>query len=444
MQKSKVIKLLFAVVILGVFIACGNGSKKETSNQKTTAEQPSSQKQKLPFAKYSESIYVIQTFDGTRELETAQCFVVGENTLLAPFSIFRGATRAVVKQLNGTKTFEIKSFKSYDRILDLIILYSDEAIGEPLKLYTGTQIKSVLTYKIGVKASTTLPVLKGKCLEERVIQGDRFYKITNQIFKKEIGAPIFVSNGKVLGMGILKTIMYEPTYMTIPAIEIQKFIQKTSKETIKDLANIGNPNGARNSKIKRIRLLTDYGEIDIRLYNETPAYRDNFVQLAEEGYYDSLLIHRVIRNFGIQMGAADTRHALADDPVGWKGPGYTIPAHIVPELFHKRGAIGVPRLPDKRNKKLRSDGSQFYMVTGRTYIDSELDDIEKENNIKFTAAQREVYRTQGGAPHLDGSYTVFGEVASGIEIADRITNVAVGHEYRPQIDIRLKKVIIEY
>ena len=444
MQKSIVINLLFAVITLGVFISCGNDSKNENTTKKATSEQQTSQKQKLPFAKYSESIYTIQTFDGARELETAQCFVVGENTLLAPFSIFRGANRSIIKQLNGTKNFEIKSYKAYDRILDVILLHSEEAIGEALNLYTDNQIKSVLTYKIGLKVSTTLPVLKGKCLEEQIIQGNRYYKITNQIFKKETGTPIFVSNGKVLGMGILKNIMYEPTYMTIPAVEIQQFIQKTSKETIKDLVNIGNPNAARNSRIKRIRLLTDYGEIDIRLYNETPAYRDNFVKLAEEGYYDSLLIHRVIRSFGIQMGAADTRHALDDDPVGWKGPGYTIPSHIVPELFHKRGAIGVPRLPDTRNKKLRSDGSQFYIVSGRTYIDSELDDIERENKITFTPKQREVYRTKGGAPHLDGSYTVFGEVVSGLDVVDRITNVAVGHEYRPQIDIRLKNVIVEY
>lgn len=444
MQKNKLIQIFLATVILFASMACGNSSKKKSTTQKSTSEQQRSQQQKLPFAKYSESVYTIQTFDGKRILETAQCFVVGEKTLLAPFSIFRGATRAVIKQLNGTKSFEINSFKAYDRILDVILLHSEEVVGKPLKLYLGSQFKGVLTYKIGVKASTILPVLKGKCLQEQIIQGDRYFKITNQIFKKEIGTPIFVSNGKVLGMGIVKTIMYEPTYMTIPAIEIQSFIQKTANEPVKKIADIGNSNTARNSKIKRIRLLTDYGEIDIRLYNETPVYRDNFVQLAEEGYYDSLLVHRVIRDFGIQTGAADTRHALDDDPVGWKGPGYTIPAHIVSGLYHKRGVVGVPRLPDTRNKKLRSDGSQFYIVTGRKYIDSELDEFEAENNVKFTPEQREVYKTIGGAPHLDGSYTVFGEVISGLEVADRITNVAIGHEFRPQIDIRLKKVIIEY
>ncbi len=442
--KLKSVFLFSIIIALFLGFACGNASKKEAAEEKEAATEAAANKTKTVFSQYSESIFTIQTFDGDRLLETAQCFVIGEQTLAAPFSIFRGANRAVVKQLNGNQQFEINTYKAYDRILNVILLSTEKQLGKPLRLYTGSQIKSVKTFKLGKKTSSVLPIGSGKCLQEQIIQGERFFKITNQIFKNETGTPIFVSNGKILGMAVIKTIAYEPTSMVIPAVELASFLTKNGTKSVKKLANIGNANAERNSKIKRIRLLTDYGEIAIRLYNETPAYRDNFIQLAEEGYYDSLLIHRVIRNFGIQSGAADTRHAKKDDLVGWKGPGYTIPAHIVPGLYHKRGAIGVPRLPDTRNKKMRFNGSQFYIVTGRKYIDSELDELEEKNKIKFSSEQREVYKTIGGSPHIDGSYTVFGEVISGIEVADRITNVAIGKEFRPQTDIRLKKVIIEY
>ena len=197
-----------------------------------------------------------------------------------------------------------------------------------------------------------------------------------------------------------------------------------------------------NRSIKGLVLETDMGNITIRLFNETPEYRDNFIRLAKEHFYDSLLIHRVIKNFGIQTGAADTRYAKKGDVVGYKGPGYTIPSHIVPGLFHKRGMIGSPRKPDTENERRRSDGSQFYIVSGRKYFDSELDDIEKENNYKFSNEQRQAYKTVGGAPHLDGTYTVFGEVISGMDVVDKIVQVETDRDWRPLEDIRLKKITI--
>jgi cyclophilin family peptidyl-prolyl cis-trans isomerase len=212
--------------------------------------------------------------------------------------------------------------------------------------------------------------------------------------------------------------------------------------SLTSLNRVDEKTAAENRNIKGLVLETSAGNITIRLFNETPEYRDNFIRLTKEKYFDGLLFHRVIAEFGIQSGAPDSRNARKGDVIGYKGPGYTLPAHFIPSLYHKRGMIGSPRKPDNKNERLRSDGSQFYIVTGRKYNDIELNELEKQNKYKFSAEQREYYKTIGGAPHLDGSYTVFGEVVEGMEIADEIVKAETDREWRPVKDIKLKKVSI--
>ena len=147
----------------------------------------------------------------------------------------------------------------------------------------------------------------------------------------------------------------------------------------------------------------------------------------------------MLTDFLIQMGAADSRHAKADDVVGWQGPGYTLPMAIRKDLYHCRGAVSASKLPDDRNPHNRSDGSQFFIISGRVFDASELDKLESEKHVRFTAEQRQVYTSVGGAPYLDGDYTVFGHVTAGMDVVDRIAAVPLNGD-RPQTDIRIRRI----
>jgi peptidyl-prolyl cis-trans isomerase A (cyclophilin A) len=431
--------LLFFMALIN---ACSGGNEKKVTEQSDIQQKAVQPETANPFSELVNAVFTIQTYDGQRVLEKGKGFLLNTNTIVAPFSLFERATRAVITPLNGGDPIEITHYFTYDRINNLILLAVENCKATPLKLYGGTQTKGVKTIIASGQQNNTQLLSSGTCLDEIIVEGRRLLSISNMIGNVSNGTPVFVSNGSVLGMGISMEINYQKSYFAIPAVEILSLLKR--KEKAQTLVSIRSANASRNASIKSIILHTDYGKIQLRLYNETHAYRDNFVKLTEEGFYDSLLIHRVIRDFGIQMGAADTRHARHDDIVGWKGPGYTLPAHIIPAFFHKRGAIGSPRKPDDKNQQRRSDGSQFYLVTGRKYTDDELNSLEKENGIVYSEAQRTIYKTLGGAPHLDGSYTVFGEVISGLEVADQISLLPVQGDFRPIADIRLKKIEIIY
>lgn len=235
---------------------------------------------------------------------------------------------------------------------------------------------------------------------------------------------------------------------------------------------------------------TSMGPVEILLYGDTPLHRDNFLKLAREGYYDGVLFHRVIKDFMVQTGDPDSRNAVPGQPLGQGDPGYTIPAEMVyPKHFHRRGALAAARTGDEVNPERRSSGSQFYFVTGKVYNDSTLAQYERQlrmqrtqeifnrmideqrDNIMalrrnrdkialqqlqedlvdaaqreaagltiFTDEQRAAYTTVGGTPHLDGAYTVFGEVTKGMEVIDAIQQVQTGAMDRPVEDIRILKV----
>ncbi|GAB4248868.1 MAG: peptidylprolyl isomerase [Vicingaceae bacterium] len=249
-----------------------------------------------------------------------------------------------------------------------------------------------------------------------------------------------------------------------------------------------------------VEISTEYGAIKIKLYNETPKHRDNFIKLVKEGYFDGTLFHRVIQNFMIQGGDPDSKNAPEGKILGNGGPGYTIPAEFNKNLYHKRGALAAARMGDAVNPEKASNGSQFYIVQGNKFTKEELDQfnerrnqqakqeyfrffIEKEENksykqriieaqekndadalklvfeeltpiieaefeksdkkLYYSEEQIEVYTTIGGAPHLDMNYTVFGEVIEGMEVVDKIAAVEKDRYDRPVKDIPMKIKIIQ-
>lgn len=185
-----------------------------------------------------------------------------------------------------------------------------------------------------------------------------------------------------------------------------------------------------------VSIKTGYGDCLLKLYNETPLHKENFIKLVSEGYYEDLLFHRVIKSFMIQGGDPDSRYAAETQALGNGGPDYRIPAEIQDTLIHKKGVIGAAR---DNNPEKESSGSQFYLVQGLVFTPAGLDSLEefRFGGKKLSPLQREAYTTVGGTPHLDGNYTVFGELIKGLEVVDSIAAEETDARDRPKKDVRM-------
>ena len=185
-----------------------------------------------------------------------------------------------------------------------------------------------------------------------------------------------------------------------------------------------------------VTIETEYGNMEIQLFSSTPKHTANFSKLVDEGFYDDLLFHRVMNGFMIQGGDPESRGASVDQPLGSGGPGYTIPAEI--GIPHFKGMLSAARQGDEVNPKKESSGSQFFIVQGGPVDDGQLDAVEKAKKFKYSEAQRAKYKKLGGTPMLDGDYSVFGEVSSGLDVIDKIARVETDPRERPLKDIKMK------
>lgn len=200
---------------------------------------------------------------------------------------------------------------------------------------------------------------------------------------------------------------------------------------------------------QQVMLETDSGNILIELYNETPLHRDNFLKNVREKVYDGVLFHRVISSFMIQTGDTLSRHAAPGQLLGDTPEDHKVPAEIrFPELFHKRGSVAAAREPDEVNPNFESSQFQFYIVWGRRMSDMMLDkaqdrlDDATDGRVKLSPELREAYQRIGGTPHLDGQYTVFGQVVEGLDVVDRIQWVETDANARPLVDIKVNRAYV--
>mgnify|MGYP001019417575 FL=1 len=201
---------------------------------------------------------------------------------------------------------------------------------------------------------------------------------------------------------------------------------------------------AQTDTRREVELVTDSGTIRIALYNETPLHRDNFLKHVQNGDYNGVLFHRVIKNFMVQAGDLASKTAKVGQMLGDTPEAYSIPAEICfPKLYHKRGALAAAREGDNVNPERASSSTQFYIVWGQKFSDQQLEwaqsriDKYTDGKAKLTPELCETYKTLGGTPHLDGSYTVFGEVLEGLEIVEKIQYAATDDNDRPINDIRI-------
>ncbi len=218
--------------------------------------------------------------------------------------------------------------------------------------------------------------------------------------------------------------------LTILLFSTPAFSQKNNKTDKK----------AAMEKVYYVQITTDFGTMKVKLYNETPLHRDNFVKLVSEGFYDSLLFHRVIKGFMIQGGDPQSKNAAAGQMLGSGDVGYRIPAEFNDSLYHKKGVLAAAR---DNNPEKASSGCQFYIVQGKPMIENELQMAERRSGKPMSEAKRNDYKTIGGSAWLDGEYTVFGEVVEGLEVIDKIAAVPCGPMDRPASDVRMKMVLVD-
>ncbi len=194
------------------------------------------------------------------------------------------------------------------------------------------------------------------------------------------------------------------------------------------------------NKERMVLISTEYGDMKVKLYDATPKHRDNFIKLVQQGFYDSLLFHRVIRNFMIQGGDPLSKNAPPGMMLGSGDNGYTVPAEFVDSIFHRKGALCAART---ENPEKASSGCQFYIVQGQVMTNEQLDKFEMQRGLKLSAKQREIMTTIGGSPHLDHNYTVYGQVIEGLDVIDKIAAVQTAPGDRPLKDVRMKMKLIQ-
>lgn len=408
--------LLFALLVLLLW-GCQNKTTKRSNAPQVNY-----------YERNAKAMASIHTFDHfNQKIKEGYGFYVAPDLIVTNLDWLQGAFKAKVAAMDGKAFENINGYIAFDLECNLVLLHTGRRNQDFVELTRVDLPDSVYSL---FKRDNKLFVLRSPLVDS-----------ASHIFVKgnyNPGKPLFDGRHRLAGM--VQPLNEQLTMVPVASLERLLKLKNGRVTSLFELRRLSNKKYPHHSQIEAFDIATSMGSIRIRLSDQVPEYRDNFIRLACDHFYDSLLVHRVIKDFLIQTGAADSKFAGPDDVVGWQGPGYTLPMLVNTGLYHKRGAVAASKLPPERNPKNRSDGSQFYIVAGRVFSHAELDDLEKQKGITFTARQRSVYTTTGGAPYLDGDYTVFGEVVSGMDAVDRIAKVAVYNIDRPAQDIRVMSI----
>ncbi|MFC0876015.1 peptidylprolyl isomerase [Saccharicrinis sp. FJH2] len=425
--------LLYILVITFLF-SCGNSKKKQNEPKKSNSTDV--EQYRKNFLANTEII----TYDQyASKDQTGNGVQVGDKIVAIPFSLSSNAYSVRIIYKGSDIEPMARGYLWYDITQNILLL---RVSGKPHKFpeLLSTDVPKDL---YGLKIIDS-KLRKFNCQRDSAVIIKKLKMYTVNSPYADPGTALFTADHKLAG--VITTVSKDGTDLKViyPAYRL-KAVTDTLSDNFKPISKLRFKTDKVYPKpedVKSFTVETTMGNFEIKLSDKLPEYEKNFIRLSSDGYYDSLLIHRVLHNFLIQTGAADTRYAKKDDPVGWKGPGYTLPTEIIPGLYHKRGAVAASKLPKYKNKYNRTDGSQFFIISGRIFTDEELNDIEQAKQITFTPEQRKTYTTVGGAPIYDGDFTVFGEVIKGMNVVDSIAAVATNDKDKPLKDIRIKKIRI--
>jgi peptidyl-prolyl cis-trans isomerase A (cyclophilin A) len=430
---SRILPFLLSGFLIISLWGCNNAGNKKAGEQNDVS-----------FGSYQDNIkgmVEIRTFDHyNRALKKGFGFFVDRDLVVTNLDWIKGAYKAEIAPVGTRDMKEVEGYTAYSHNLNLLVLKVKRNNPDYIKV-RGSLVQPDTLYTLK-RPKRKLFVVKALSGTYQDMDSVGFWPVPDNL--KE-GKPAFRLNHEFMGIVQERAIEEDSLKKVVLS---KKWIAQLLKEqsdrpvSIYDLRTKTDKVYISHKKVAGFRIKTTMGDIVIRMHDETPKFRDNFIKLVTDQFYDSLQVHRVLTDFLIQMGAADSKYAKKDDVVGWKGPGYTLPTKIIPSLFHKRGAIAASKLSAARNPRNRSDGSQFFIISGRVFTNEELDDIEKEKGFRFTPSQREIYTSIGGAPYLDGDYTVFAEVLSGMAVVDEIAAVETYGQDRPVKDIRIKSIEI--
>ncbi|MFW6350937.1 MAG: peptidylprolyl isomerase, partial [Bacteroidota bacterium] len=348
---SRFLPFFFSGLLIISLWSCNNSGSKKEGAQKEVSH-----------GSYQENIkgmVEIRTFDHyNRELKKGFGFFVDRDRVVTNLNWIKGAYKAEIAPVGTRDMKDVEGYTAYSHNLNLLVLKVKRNNSDHLKVRGSVNQPDTL-YSLK-RPNRKLFVVKAQSGTYQDLDSVGFWPVPDDMRE---GKPAFRLNHEFMGIVQKRTIDDSVKTVVLSKKWIAQLLKEQSKRpvSIYDLRTKTDKVYISHEKIAGFRIKTTMGDIVIRMHDETPLYRDNFIKLVSDQFYDSLQVHRVLKDFLIQMGAADSKYAKKDDVVGWKGPGYTLPTKIIPSLFHKRGAVSASKLPAERNPRNRSDGSQFFI-----------------------------------------------------------------------------------